>query len=328
MRTTFLILKIIKQKGEYIMETLTSIIMEQQAIISQRAEKMTFKQMEKQQKEFQEVIAGNKEILKKLKSEELEYKKGYVKTFRFLDMLDISQSAKLLFGHIESLMNLSNKNATLYKDKHGDIFCYFTIKRVAQTLSCCEKTAVKLMKELEESGLIIKVRQGNHLPNRIYLTKLSYHLIRENTSALTEELNKNKNKKVQKVKIKDIGREQGKVSLKEKEELLKEKIKVDIGYNVLISKYNKEMVNEIYHIIFYTLTSNAKYFCVSGCSVDADKVKDVFSKLNQFHIEYVLESLCSTHAEIKNVKNYLVTTLFNSLQTYNIYYSMKVNKLV
>ena len=118
------------------------------------------------------------------------------------------------------------------------------------------------------------------------------------------------------------------MSLKEKEELLKEKIKVDIGYNVLISKYNKEMVNEIYHIIFYTLTSNAKYFRVSGCSVDADKVKDVFSKLNQFHIEYVLESLCSTHAEIKNVKNYLVTTLFNSLQTYNIYYSMKVNKLV
>ena len=49
------------------METLTSIIMEQQAIISQRAEKMTFKQMEKQQKEFQEVIAGNKEILKKLR---------------------------------------------------------------------------------------------------------------------------------------------------------------------------------------------------------------------------------------------------------------------
>ena len=45
MRTTFLILKIIKQKGEYIMETLTSIIMEQQAIISQRAEKMTFKQI-------------------------------------------------------------------------------------------------------------------------------------------------------------------------------------------------------------------------------------------------------------------------------------------
>ena len=177
------------------METSTSIIMEQQAIISQRAEKMTFKQMEKQEKKFQEVIAGNKEILKKLKSKELEYKKGYVKTFRFLDMLDISQSAKLLFGHIESLMNLSNKNATLYKDKHGDIFCYFTIKRVAQTLSCCEKTAVKLMKELEESGLIIKVRQGNHLPNRIYLTKLSYHLIRENTSALTEELNKNKNKR-------------------------------------------------------------------------------------------------------------------------------------
>lgn len=310
------------------MQTLTSIIMEQQAIISQRAEKMTLKQMAKRQEEIQEVMAGNREILKKLKNKELQYKKGYVKTFRFLDMLDISPSAKLLFGHIESMMNLSNQNDTLYKDKHGDIFCYFTIKRVAQTLSCCEKTAVKLMKELEKSALIIKVRQGNHLPNRIYLTKLSYHLIRENTSALTAEINKNKNKKVQKVKIKDIGREQGKVSLREKEELLKERIKTDIGYNVLINKYDKDIVNEVYRIIFHTLTSNAKYIRVNGYDMDADKVKDVFEKLNQFHIEYVLESLCSTHTEIKSVKNYLVTTLFNSLQTYNIYYSIKAKNML
>lgn len=269
---------------------------------------------------------NNKEILQKLERKELSYKRGYVKTFRFLDMIDISQLSKMLFGHIESMMNLSNKNSTLYKDKEGNVFCNFTIKRIAKTLNCCEKTAVKLMKELEGAGLIIKVRQGNHKPNRIYLTDLSKHLIRENTSGIKEELQKNKNKKVR-VKIQEIGQEQEIVSQKEKERLLADEIKKNIGYEVLIRNHNQEMIDGLYQIMLDVLNSNAKYFRVGGSNVEANKVKDAFQKLNQFHMEYVLDSLSSI-SQIKNVKNYLVTTLFNSLYSYGVYYSINARDML
>lgn len=269
---------------------------------------------------------NNREILQKLERKELSYKRGYVKTFRFLDMIDISQLSKMLFGHIESMMNLSNKNSILYKDKEGNVFCNFTIKRIAKTLSCCEKTAVKLMKELEGAGLIIKVRQGNHKPNRIYLTDLSKHLIRENTSGIKEELQKNKNKKVR-VKIQEIGQEQEIVSQKEKERLLADEIKKNIGYEVLIRNHNREMIDGLYQIMLDVLNSNAKYFRVGGSNVEANKVKDAFQKLNQFHMEYVLDSLSSI-SQIKNVKNYLVTTLFNSLYSYGVYYSINARDML
>ena len=64
---------------------------------------------------------------------------------------------------------------------------------------------------------------------------------------------------------------------------------------------------------------------ISRNSISAASVKERFRKLNIFHIQYVIASLRHNETEIGNVKNYLLTTLYNAPATMNTYYQNKIN---
>ena len=48
-------------------------------------------------------------------------------------------------------------------------------------------------------------------------------------------------------------------------------------------------------------------------------------KLDSLHIQYVLDCLNENTSEVKNIKQYLLTTLFNAPVTISPYYQNKVN---
>lgn len=70
----------------------------------------------------------------------------------------------LLFGRLE----LSIKNG--WHDKEGNVFQYYTNEQLMVDLNSSEKTIIKFKKELKDVGLLEEVRQGNNLPNRIYIS--------------------------------------------------------------------------------------------------------------------------------------------------------------
>ena len=75
--------------------------------------------------------------------------------------------AKLLYGLLLDRMSLSAKNSWL--DGQGRIFIYYKIEKIMEDVKCSNKTALNIIGELEEVGLIEKYRQGLGRPNKIYV---------------------------------------------------------------------------------------------------------------------------------------------------------------
>jgi tRNA A37 threonylcarbamoyladenosine dehydratase len=57
----------------------------------------------------------------------------------------------------------------------------------------------------------------------------------------------------------------------------------------------------------------------------ADVVKSRLLKLGHAHIEYVLDCIDETTTKIRNIRNYLLTALYNSFTTMDSYYRTAVN---
>ena len=80
----------------------------------------------------------------------------------------LSNHAKLLYMLLFGRLELSIKNG--WYDRDGNVFQYYTNEQLMVDLNSSEKTIIKFKKELKDVGLLKEVRQGNNLPNRIYIS--------------------------------------------------------------------------------------------------------------------------------------------------------------
>lgn len=80
----------------------------------------------------------------------------------------LSNHAKLLYMLLFGRLELSIKNG--WHDRDGNVFQYYTNEQLMVDLNSSEKTIIKFKKELKNVGLLKEVRQGNNLPNRIYIS--------------------------------------------------------------------------------------------------------------------------------------------------------------
>ena len=72
------------------------------------------------------------------------------------------------------------------------------------------------------------------------------------------------------------------------------------------------MFDRIYRIILEVVTNDAKTVRVNGNNLSADVVRAVFKKLNYEVIESVVFKLQRLNSEVKNFKNYIITTVYNT----------------
>lgn len=82
----------------------------------------------------------------------------------------LSNHAKLLYMLLFGRLELSIKNG--WHDRDGNVFQYYTNEQLMVDLNSSEKTIIKFKKELKDVGLLKEVRQGNNLPNRIYISAI------------------------------------------------------------------------------------------------------------------------------------------------------------
>ena len=83
----------------------------------------------------------------------------------------LSSNAKTLYGILLDRMSLSAKNGWL--DEQGRVFIIFTIEDVKRALCCADNKATKLLRELEEFGLIERKRRGLGKPSLVYVKNFS-----------------------------------------------------------------------------------------------------------------------------------------------------------
>ena len=99
-------------------------------------------------------------------------------------------------------------------------------------------------------------------------------------------------------------------------------IKSNIEYDCFSEK---ERVDELVEIMLDVICSEKEYIRVNGENVSQEIVKSRFLKLTNSHIEYLLMTLKDNTTDVRNVRSYLITALYNAPTTMDSYYELKVN---
>ena len=104
-------------------------------------------------------------------------------------------------------------------------------------------------------------------------------------------------------------------------------VKQNIDYPGLIRDmpYECDQIDEIVEIMVETLCSTKDMIRVAGNDFPADVVRSRLLKLNSDHIGFVIGCMKENTTKIRNIKQYLLTTLYNAPITIDSYYSALVN---
>ncbi|WP_353095706.1 DUF6017 domain-containing protein [Tissierella praeacuta] len=106
---------------------------------------------------------------------------------------------------------------------------------------------------------------------------------------------------------------------------IKEMVLKNIEYEYIKNNHNRERLDEIVDLMVETLCSTKAIINVAGDDYPSQLVKEKLLKINCLHIDYVFECLDKTTTYIRNIRRYLLATLFNAPSTIDSYYSALVN---
>ena len=101
----------------------------------------------------------------------------------------------------------------------------------------------------------------------------------------------------------------------------------NIEYDHLCREFStyREDLDEIVELIVETVCARRKTTRIAGADFPHEVVRSQFLKLDRSHIEFVMECLHNNSTEIRNMKQYLLTVLFNAPTTMSNHYTAQVN---
>jgi hypothetical protein len=110
-------------------------------------------------------------------------------------------------------------------------------------------------------------------------------------------------------------------------EIYRSIIRENIEYDSLCERneYSVDEIKEIVELILETICSSRKVIRIGGEDKPAEYVKSRLLKLEAEHIEYVLDCMGKNTTDVRNIKSYMLTALFNAPATIGNYYRSLVN---
>ena len=119
---------------------------------------------------------------------------------------------------------------------------------------------------------------------------------------------------------------QKRTEAKETFESYRELILENIDYDVLASdpRVDQEQLDEIVDLVQETVCSTRSRIRVAGNDYPAEVVRSKLLKLNSEHIRFVMDCLKQNTTRIRNIRQYLLTALFNAPSTMSSYYTALV----
>ena len=252
---------------------------------------------------------------------------------------NLSTDAKTLYGILLDRMSLSVKNE--WFDKQGRVFIIFTIEDVKRALCCADNKATKLLRELENFGLIERKRRGLGKPSLVYVKNFSSDLSnervqnRENHESGSPKnacqdppksrCNKNKKSKTERNNTNPILSDE--LEKMKNRKLLEEYFSHSLEIDLLLRLYpdDEDTIYQIVNSLVDTCDSKRKFIRIAGDDKPAEVVRSRLKKLNADHIRFVLDCLSANTSPIRNMKQYLLAALFNAPTTMQLYYQNKVN---
>ena len=106
----------------------------------------------------------------------------------------------------------------------------------------------------------------------------------------------------------------------------REEVKDGIEYETLCRQHDQDDVDELVELITEALCSTRPTIRIGGEDIPAEQVKSRFLTLNCEHINYVFESMARNSTDIRNIRAYLLTALYNATITINSHYQAEVRR--
>lgn len=272
----------------------------------------------------------------------------------------LSTDAKLLYGLLLDRMGLSAKNG--WYDELRRVYIYYTLDEIQEDLGCGHNKAVRLLAELDTGkgcGLIERVKQGQGRPTIIYVKRFTTRQIPPQAPPPQdfpppgspdfpkEEV---KSSQIGKSRLPETGSAEfpkgdGNYLKSIQTEPIqldpsiyppppnsrwmdrcdqREEIKRRIDYPILCTRFDRDELNEIVELMVDTLCSTSPTMRIGGGDISTAQVKERLSRLDSSHIEYVFDCLHRNTTQIRNIRAYLLTALYNAPATMNHYYQAEV----
>ena len=252
---------------------------------------------------------------------------------------DLSTDAKTLYGILLDRMSLSVKNE--WFDKKGRVFIIFTIEDVKRTLRCADNKATRLLRELEKFGLIERKRRGQGKPCLVYVKNFSAESSKE--SVKNRDNDDSCGSKIacqDPVKSRGIKKKENKTEMNNTNPILSdesEKMKnrelleeyfshsLEIDLLLRLCPDDEDTLYQIVNLLVDTCATNRKLLHIAGDDKPAEVVRSRFMKLNADHIRFVLKCLAENSSPIRNMKQYLLASLYNAPTTMQLSYQNQTN---
>ena len=263
----------------------------------------------------------------------------------------LSAEAKTLYGILLDRMDLSMKNGWL--DKQNRVYLFFTVQEIQDSLGCGKNKAIQLMKELEKMGLIERKRQGMGKPSFVYVKNI--------LSCPESELKRFKNQTSVGLenKLQEVGKsnpnhtdysqtdqsqnnqsypadrhseredretDDNVVDAIRKREDYCRYFREELGIDVLKAEYpsNADMIEELFELIVDTVCSSRAFIRIGKEQLPTEIVRSRMMKLNAEHIRYLISCLNENTTKIRDIRQYLLTALYNAPATISTYYNQLV----
>ena len=251
---------------------------------------------------------------------------------------EMSTEAKLLYGLLLDRVSLSASSG--WVDDQRRVYIIYTIRSIMRDLHCGTRKAVKLLKELEAYGLIEKQIRGQGKPTLIYVKNFSTLF----SDCKSKDFH-NENSSVSIVTIPEVSKGQSNntntnntknnntypilsgadVDNDERESYYRYFYN-QLEIEIMRERYpmDGEVLCALVDILVDAGCSKRKTIRIAGDDKPINVVKSQFMKLNSSHVEYVMDSLKSNTTKVRNIKQYILATLYNAPLTMSSYYQAEV----
>ena len=88
---------------------------------------------------------------------------------------------------------------------------------------------------------------------------------------------------------------------------------------------DEDIIYQIVDLLVDTCATKRKILRIAGDDRPAEVVRSWFMKLNADHIKFVLKCLAENSSPIRNMKQYLLASLYNAPTTMQLYYQNQTN---
>lgn len=105
--------------------------------------------------------------------------------------------------------------------------------------------------------------------------------------------------------------------------------KQNIEYDILVQDIkNKELIKNITDIAVETLNTTKTKIYINSEPKSIEIVRSQLLKLNPMHIQYVMNCLQQNTKDVKSIKSYILTSLYNAVNTMEIDTTLQVAKIM